>query len=93
MWIFYYFNFERDYDVLKSKSPCILLNKKINIDKNETESKMENPRHSFRETNHVLQLIKESHELELAKEKRGVILYRLFSPKEILLTFAFYLNA
>ena len=31
------------YDVLKSKSPCILLNKKIKFDKNETEeSKMEN---------------------------------------------------
>ena len=26
MWIFYYFNFERNYDVLKSKCPCILLN-------------------------------------------------------------------
>ena len=24
---FYYFNFERNYDVLKSKSPCILLKK------------------------------------------------------------------
>ena len=23
MWFFYYFNFERNYDVLKSKSPCI----------------------------------------------------------------------
>ena len=22
MWLFYYFNFERNYDVLKSKSPC-----------------------------------------------------------------------
>ena len=30
------------YDVLKSKSPCILLNKKIKFDKNETESKMGN---------------------------------------------------
>ena len=27
--LFYYFNFERNYDVLKSKSPCILLNKNI----------------------------------------------------------------
>ena len=30
---FYYFNFERSYDVLKSKSPCILLNKNINFNK------------------------------------------------------------
>ena len=41
VWLFYYFNFERNYDVLKSKSPCILLNKNINFNKNETESKME----------------------------------------------------
>ena len=40
MWLFLYFNFERNYDVLKSKSPCILLNKNINFNKNETESKM-----------------------------------------------------
>ena len=57
MWLFYYFNFERNYDVLKSKSPCILLNKNINFNKNKTESKMENPTHSFTETNLVLQLI------------------------------------
>ena len=57
MWLFYYFNFEKNYDVLKSKIPYILLNKNINFNKNETESKMENPTHSFRETNLVLQLI------------------------------------
>ena len=50
MWLFYYFNFERNYDVLKSKSPCILLNKYMNFNKNETESKMENATRSFRET-------------------------------------------
>ena len=44
MWLFYYFNFERNYNVLKSKSPCFLL-KNINFNKNETESKMENPTH------------------------------------------------
>ena len=54
---FLLFYFERNYDVLKSKSPCILLNKNINFNKNEMESKMENPTHSFRETNLVLQLI------------------------------------
>ena len=40
-------NFERDHDILKSKSPCILLNKNINFDKNETGLKMENPKHGF----------------------------------------------
>ena len=41
---FYYFDFERNYDVLKSNSPCFLLNRNININENETESKMKNPR-------------------------------------------------
>ena len=57
LWLFCYFNCERTYDVLKSKSPSILLNNNINFNKNEMESKMENPTHSFRETNLVLQLI------------------------------------
>ena len=47
----FFFNFERNYDVLKSKSLCILLNKYINFNKNEAESKMENPTRGFRETN------------------------------------------
>ena len=51
------FNFERTNEVLKSKSPCFLLNKNIKFNKNETEAKMENPTHNFRETNLVLQLI------------------------------------
>ena len=34
VWLFYYFNFERNYDVLKSKSPCFLL-----FNENDTESK------------------------------------------------------
>ena len=49
MWLFYYFNFERNYDFLKSKSPCVLLNKNINLNKNETESKMQNPTYNFRD--------------------------------------------
>ena len=57
MWPFCYFNFERNYDVLKSKSPCILLNKNINFDKNEAELKMENPTNILRVMNLVLQLI------------------------------------
>ena len=40
MWLFYYFNFERNYDVLKSKNPCILWNKNINFNKNQKESKI-----------------------------------------------------
>ena len=47
-WLLYYFYFERNYDVLKSRSPCFLLNK--------SESKTENPTCSFRVINLVLQL-------------------------------------
>ena len=54
VWLFYYFNFERNYDALKLKSPCILLNKNMYFNENEMESKMENPTLSFRETNLVL---------------------------------------
>ena len=56
MWLFNYFDFERNSDVLKLKSSCILLNKNINFIKSETKSKMENPTHNFREINLVLQL-------------------------------------
>ena len=57
VWLFYYFNFERNYDILTAKSPCILLSKNTNFNKNETELKTENCTHSFRETNFVLKLI------------------------------------
>ena len=40
-WLFYHF------DVLKSKTSRILLNKNINFNKSETESKMKNPIHCF----------------------------------------------
>ena len=56
-WLFYYFNFKRNYDILKTKSPCILLNKNMNFNKNGRDSKMENPAHSFKDTNLVLQLM------------------------------------
>ena len=45
VWLFHYFHFERNYDVLKPKSPYMLLNKNINVNKIETESKMKSPTH------------------------------------------------
>ena len=47
VWHFYYFSFDRNYDALKLKSPCFLLNKNINFNKNETEPKMINPTQGF----------------------------------------------
>ena len=57
VWIFYYFNFEKNYDVLKSKSTYFLLNKNINFNKNKAESKIKNPTNIFREANLVLQFL------------------------------------
>ena len=54
VWL-YGFYFERNYENLKSKNPCFLLNRNINFNKNGKKSKMENPTHSFREMNLVLQ--------------------------------------
>ena len=73
--------------------------KNINFDKNETESKMENPRHTFREMNIVFQLVSESWIKSKAvmswssrNEKEFIFLWRLFCPKEIFLNICIYLN-
>ena len=83
MWLFCYFNFERNYDVLKSKTPCILLNKNINYNKSETESKMENP---TPEMNLVLQIIYES------QIKGKTVMSWSTRNKKLFLTFEFYHN-
>ena len=51
MWLFCNVYFERNYDILKSKRLCFLLDKNIKFNKNETRSKMENSTHTFREIN------------------------------------------
>ena len=64
MWLFYYFNFERNYDVLEVKESknyevkeSMFVEQNINFNKNRAESKIENHSHIFRETNLLLQLI------------------------------------
>ena len=62
---FLYFNFERNYDLLKSKNPCFLLNKNVTFNKNETKSKMELI------TRQLIRITKEScDEWKLVIEKR-----------------------
>ena len=89
MWLFYYFNFESNYTVLKSKSPCILLKKNTNFNKNETESRMENPifPHLERQTwcfssykNRKAKI--NCDELELAKKKRPFFFTVYFIPRK-----------
>ena len=53
---FYYFYFKRNY-VVKSKSPCFMLNRNVKLNKNETESKIENPTNNFREMNHNISFV------------------------------------
>ena len=89
---FCYFKFERNCDVLKWKSPCILLNQNINFDKNETEWRIENSTRSFRETNLVLQLNCEVNCSSRERKKRGHFLYRSFCLKKIFVTCMFYLS-
>ena len=81
------------------EKPCILLNKNINFDKNETESKMENAPHSFRVTNFVFQLIKESQiksktvmSWSSRKKKEGIFCTVYFVQRKFFLTFVLYLN-
>ena len=50
MWLFYCFSYERDSNALKSKSPFFFFLKK-NLNKNETELKIENPAHVSRGKN------------------------------------------
>ena len=38
LWLFYYFYFERNYDVLKSKNIYFLWNKNVNFNKTKAES-------------------------------------------------------
>ena len=59
LWLFYFFNFDRNYDILKSESPCILLNKNMNLKKKKKKNGTKNGKScSFREKNLVLQFIK-----------------------------------
>ena len=94
-WLFYHFNFEKNYDVLKSKTPCILLNKNINFNKNETESRMKNPTHSFKRRTLCFSSYK-NRKLKVKlwwvgahKRKKRAFLYRLFCSKKFFLHLCF----
>ena len=99
MWLFNYFHFEKNYEALKSKSPCILFNKKTNDNKIETESKLKISQTVLEKRTLCFSSYK-NHKLkmncdELVKEKRGHIFCSVcfVLPKETFLTYAFYLNA
>ena len=64
----------RNYDVVKLRILCILLNKNINFNKNETESKMKNPTHSFKETNLILQFQKKKKKKKIFQNKSKTVM-------------------
>ena len=79
MWPFYYFSSQRDYDILKSKSPYVLLYKNYTFSKNETEPKMEKPTHVFRETNFKKQRIKSKTVMSwISWKKKECILWEVY---------------
>ena len=86
-WLFCYFNFERNYNVLKSKSPCILFNKNKNFNKNESYRKWKIPhtileRRTLRFSSYKNRKLKVKLWWVRAPErKKGHFLYYLFCPK------------
>ena len=78
MRLFYYFNFERNYDVSKSKSPCILLKKNINFNKSET--------------NHKLKESQIKSKIVMSERKKRVFFVTFILPEENFLTFLFCFN-
>ena len=84
-------NFEGNYDVLKWKSQCILLNNEINFIKNGTELKMENPTHLFREKNIRIFRYQKKKKKKKKKYFRHFCCLFLNSPKacNVSLTFAY----
>ena len=100
VWLFYYFYFEKNYDVLKSKSPCFLLNKNINFKKTKLNWKWKIPHTVLERWTMSISSYKDW-ELKVklwcvgARErKKGAffITYVLFCRKGIFLAFVFYLN-
>ena len=88
---FYHFNFERNYDVLKSKSQCTLLNKNINLIKTKRNRKWKIP-HTVLERQSLCFSSYKNRKLKVKPCKRVDFWYSLFCSKGIFLRFAFYLN-
>ena len=100
MWLFYYFYFEKNCGILKSKSPCFLLNKNINFKKTKWNWKWKIPHTVLERWTMAISSYKDC-ELKVklwcvgARErKKGAffITYVLFCRKGIFLAFVFYLN-
>ena len=93
-WLFYYFNFERNYDVLNSKSPCIFWTKIYTLIKPKRNQKWEISRtvserrtlcfNSYKNRKLKVKLWRVG-----TRKRNRTFLYRLLCPKEISLTLRF----
>ena len=63
MWLFCYFNFERNYDVSKSKSPYILFSKTLNCNRKLNGNEIGKSTHSFSASAHIALEIKSKTEM------------------------------
>ena len=93
MWLYYYFDFERNYGALKSKSPSILRNKSSNFNKN-NRIKIGKSRTQFLERHSAhMKTVKLKVKLMIGACKRKKhFLYHLCCLKEIFLAYLFSLN-
>ena len=90
--------FKSSFGGLKSKSPCILLNKNTNFNKNDWNRKWKIP-HTVLERRTLCFSSYKNPKMKLelwwvgARERiKRHFLYHLFCPKKIFLTFVFYLD-
>ena len=96
VWLFYYFNFERNYGVFKSKSRCILLKKNITLIKTKRNQKRKIP-HTTLERRTLSFSSYKNRETKVKlwwvgpRERKKRLLYRLLCSKEIFLTLCFIL--
>ena len=95
VWLFYYFNFERNYGILKVKSPCVLLKKTLIKTKRNRKWKFS---YTLLEKQGMYLSSCKNHELKVtlwwvgASERKisAFFVQSLFCPKEIFSTFVFF---
>ena len=93
----FYFSFEKNY-VLKSRSPCILLNKNVNFNQNKQNRKWKIP-HSVLERRSLCLSICKNHKFKVklwwvgaCERKKRAIFVPFILSKVIFLALVFYLN-
>ena len=83
MWLFYYFSFERNYDILRSKISCFLLNRNINLTKTKRDRRSEIPQ-TLLERRTLCFTSYKNHELKVklwwfgARQRRTSVFFKVY---------------